>query len=276
MRRGSDPTCLLRSRDNLYNKPPNSAATNAMTTPMSPDEAASSAAVDFARSLVGNWQAALGGELLGLYLIGSLAHGGFSRRYSDVDMAAIAENGLSAETVDRVRGEAAARSPEWGPKLSVFWADRRFTIGRFPPLDRIDYIERPVVLHEHERVELARPTLEEIRAYLRGAPFANWAERARQFAVAEQLDSKDRKAYLRALLYPARFCYAYTTGRMGSNDDAVDFLRERPPTGLDVASIEQALACRRDAADPDPLFRLRAVLPAQVDACATLIGSRAS
>jgi predicted nucleotidyltransferase len=61
-----------------------------MMPPMSPNEAASSAAVEFARGLVANWQAALGSELLGLYLIGSLAHGGFSRRYSDVDMAVIA------------------------------------------------------------------------------------------------------------------------------------------------------------------------------------------
>ncbi len=246
---------------------------NQTIPPMSPDETAGNAAADFARSLVANWQTALGSELLGVYLIGSLAHGGFSRHYSDVDMAVIADAGLRGETIDRVRAEAAALSPEWGPKLSVFWADRRFASGRFPPLDRIDYIERPVVLSERERVEPVRPTLQEIRAYLRAAPFADWAERARAFATAAALEPKDRKPYLRALLYPARFCYAYTTGRMGSNDDAVGFLRERAPAGLDVASIEQALACRRAAADPDPLFALRAVLPAQVAACAALIGS---
>ncbi len=155
----------------------------------------------------------------------------------------------------------------------MFWADRHFVIGRFPPLDRIDYLDRPLVLLERERLRPARPTLAEIRAYLRGAPFANWAERARSFAAAAALDAKDRKPYLRALLYPARLCYAYTTGRMGSNDDAVAFLHERPPAGLDVASLEQALTCRRAAADPDPLFALRSVLPAQVEACAALIGS---
>jgi predicted nucleotidyltransferase len=246
---------------------------NRMTPPRAADQVASRAAAAFARSLVAEWQAALGSELLGVYLIGSLAHGGFSRRYSDVDMAVIAEAGLRGETIDRVRAAAAALSPEWGPKLSVFWADRRFAIGRFPPLDRIDYIERPVVLAERERAEPLRPTLQETRAYLRGLPLANWAERARAFAAAAALEPKDRKAYLRALLYPARFCYAYTTGRMASNDDAVGFLRERPPAGIDLASIEQALACRRAAADPDPLFALRAVLPAQVAACAALIGS---
>jgi len=247
-----------------------------MTTPTPPDEAASMAAVEFACSLVASWHAALGSELVGVYLIGSLAHGGFSRRYSDVDMAVIAENGLTPDLIERVRGEAAALSPEWGPKLSVFWTDRRFAIGRFPPLDRIDYLDRPVVLLERERVQAARPTLAEIRTYLRGAPFANWAERARQFAASEKLDPRDRKQYLRALLYPARFCYGYVAGRMGSNDDAVDFLRERPPGGIDLTSIEQALACRRAAADPDSLFALRSILPAQVDACAALIAGSAS
>ena len=242
-----------------------------MTTPTPPDEAASMAAVEFACSLVASWHAALGSELLGVYLIGSLAHGGFSRRYSDVDMAVIAGNGLTPDLIERVHGEAAALSTEWGPKLSVFWADRGFTIGRFPPLDRLDYLERPVVLLERERVRPARPTLAEIRTYLRGAPFANWSERARAFASAAALDPKDRKPYLRTLLYPARFCYAYTIGRMGSNDDAVVFMQERPPAGLDLASIEQALACRHAAADPDPLFTLRSVLPVQVEACAELI-----
>jgi hypothetical protein len=58
---------------------------------------------------------------------------------------------------------------------------------------------------------------------------------------------------------------------MGSNDDAVAFVQERPPAGLDLASLDQALQCRRAAADPDPLFSLRAILRAQVDACAALI-----
>ena len=134
------------------------------------DEIASAAAVDLARRLVPCWQAALGTELLGVYLIGSLAHGGFSRRYSDVDMAVVDETGLSPQQLDRVRGEAIALSAEWGPKVSVFWADRQFSVGRFPPLDRIDYLDRPVVLMERERVQPARPTLDEVRQYLRGAP----------------------------------------------------------------------------------------------------------
>ncbi len=104
-----------------------------MTT-TEPDQAAADAARDFAQRLVAHWQAALGSRLLGVYLIGSLAHGGFSHRYSDVDMAVITTDGLSADVIERVRRGALALSADWGGKLSVFWADRAFSIGRFPPL----------------------------------------------------------------------------------------------------------------------------------------------
>jgi hypothetical protein len=123
-------------------------------------------------------------------------------------------------------------------------------------------------------VRPARPTLDEIRHYLRGAPFANWADRARRFAASEALEPKDHKAYLRTLLYPGRFCYSWMTGRMGSNDDAVGFLRETHPQRLDVSLIVRALQCRHAAADPGSLFPARTMLPSQVDACAALLGGR--
>src|SRR3984893_14076408 len=149
------------------------------------DELARTAAIGFARRLVRLWQAALGTELLGAYLIGSLAHGGFSRRYSDVDMAIVTTAGLSAQVLDRMRSEAVVLSAYWGPKVSVFWTDRHFSLGRFPPLDRIDYLDNAVALMERECVRPARPTLKEIRHYLRGAAFGSWADRARSFAAAE-------------------------------------------------------------------------------------------
>ena len=123
------------------------------------DTSAQAAAVDFARRIVPFWQAALGSELLGVYLIGSLAHGGFSQRYSDIDMAVVTETGISPQTLDRVRSQGAATSADWGSKLSVFWVDRHFALGRFPPLDRIDYIDHAVVLLEREYVRPVRPAL---------------------------------------------------------------------------------------------------------------------
>jgi hypothetical protein len=147
---------------------------------------------------------------------------------------------------------------------------RTISIGRFPPLDRIDYLEHAVALMERECVRPARPTLEEIKNYLSDAPFASWAERARSFAAAETLEPKDHKAYLRTLLYPARFCYSWKTGLIGSNDDAMVFLRKKDIAGIDIGLIEAALQCRQSVADPDAL---RKVLPSQIDACAALLSA---
>jgi predicted nucleotidyltransferase len=238
-----------------------------------PDEVARTAAVDFARDLVPYWQAALGTDLLGAYLVGSLAHAGFSRRYSDIDIAVVTEAGLSPQALDSMRSEAAALSADWGPKLSVFWTDRHFRLGRFPPLDRIDYLDHAFVLTERERVRPARPMLQEIRRYLSGEPFANWSDSARRFAASETLEPKDHKAYLKTLLYPGRFCYSWTTGRIGSNDDAAAFLSETRPAQIDVSLINRALQCRQAADDPDSLFSARKILPSQVDACAALFAN---
>ena len=108
----------------------------------------------------------------GVYLLGSLAHGGFTRRYSDIDMALVTENGIDQATLEAVKTEAAALSPELATKLSIFWSNRQFSVGRFPPLDRIDYLDHAVALIEQrERVNPMRPTLQDIRGYLGGVPF---------------------------------------------------------------------------------------------------------
>jgi predicted nucleotidyltransferase len=236
------------------------------------DDPAAAAARVFAGGVAAILDAKTGAGLLGVYLLGSLAHGGFNRRYSDIDMALVTENGIDQATLDAVRTEAAALSPELSTKLSIFWSDRRFSIGRFPPLDRVDYLDHAVALIERERVDPVRPTLQDIRGYLGGAPFASWVASATHFAGLDTLGAHERKAYLRALLYPARLITSWMTGGMASNDDAVAFLKEQQVPGLDVDLVAAALQCRHDASDPDHLFPARAVLPRQVEACARLAG----
>src|SRR5262245_29102938 len=237
------------------------------------DRSAAAAATEFARVIASVCKRRLANRLLcGAYLLGSLAHGGFSRRYSDIDLALILEGDPGSVAFDGIRAEAAEFSPDHAQKLSLFWADRNFSIGRFPPLDRVDYLDHGVTLLEHERVLPARPSLDEIRSYLRGAPFTTWAKNARHYAGLDQLEAADLKPYLRTLLYPARFTYSWATGRMASSDDAVTHLRERPPAGLDLGVIERALQCRRGNSDPDPLFSTRAILEQQIEACARHAG----
>jgi len=62
--------------------------------PRTTNTAGQAAAVEFAHDVAQFWDRQLGQRLFGIYLIGSLAHGGFSARYSDIDMALIAEGRL--------------------------------------------------------------------------------------------------------------------------------------------------------------------------------------
>ncbi len=234
---------------------------------------ARAAALDFTRAVARSWHERLGPRLLGVYLIGSLAHGGFNRRYSDIDMALVADGGLDDGDLDAMREAAVTLSPESASKLSIFWADRQFTAGRFPPLDRVDFVDHAVALVEAEAMRPDRPSLAEIRAYLRGAPFENWVNNATAFAALNSLEPENHKPYLRAHLYPARFVYSWATGRMASNDDAVAFLDEHCPDGLDADLVARAMQCRIEARDPDTLFPNRTSLPRQVDACARLISA---
>jgi hypothetical protein len=230
------------------------------------DLAAATAARDFARALGMTWQSQLAGEIIGLYLIGSLAHGGFSRRYSDIDLALITEQGLDQATFNGLCAQALALSSDLGAKVSIFFTDRNFRGGRFPPLDRADYLDHAVPLMERERIAPSRPTLDEIRSYLAGTPFTNWIHSAEAFAASEALAPQDRKSYLRAMLYPARFVASFMTGEMMSNDAAVARLQEFCPPDLDASLIQRALAYRHAAADPDELFPARTLLPGQVAA----------
>lgn len=245
-----------------------------MSTTLQSNEAAEGDAREFACTLCAQWQSALGGGVLGIYCIGSLAHGGFSRRYSDIDLAIILQEPIAPAAVDALRTGAAKVSAELAAKLSIFWTDRSFAVGRFPVLDRIDYLDHAVALMERERVTPQRPSLAEVRAYLAGPPFGNWRNEVARFAASDALDPKDRKSYLRALLYPARLFYSWTTGRMASNDDAVTFLTGCAPLDFDTALIEQALACRRAGDDPDGLFSARAALLRQVTVCERLVMGR--
>jgi hypothetical protein len=230
-------------------------------------DASRTAALAFARNLAAVWERDLRERLLGVYAIGSLAHHGFSTRYSDIDVALIAEDPEIAQDLARLRGHALALSADHAPKLSLFWTDRHFSVGRFPPLDRLDLIDHGIPLVERQRVRPPRPPLREVRAYLGADPLRNWSLQVDKLNALDELTSNNRKAYMRALLYPARFAYSWTTGLMASNDAAVAWLRPHAPAGLDVELVECALRCRNEDGDPDHLFPERAKLLRQRDAC---------
>lgn len=236
------------------------------------DEAVRTAAADLAQHLGTFWQDRLGDSFLGFYMLGSLAHGGFNRRYSDIDLGLVSEDGIQDTDIDAMRQSAANRAPDLSSKVSLFWSDRTFSKGRFPPLDRLDYLDHAVAVTERERVAPSRPTIEDVRDYLGGGPFENWAAATAKFVAMPALLPDDHKPFLRAFLYAGRFGYSWQTGLMASNDAAISWLHEHPPKGLDLGLLDRALDIRHAAADPDPLFPDRTRLPDMVDACRDLMG----
>jgi hypothetical protein len=221
----------------------------------------------FVRHVAELWERHLRQRLAGIYLIGSLAHGGYSPRYSDIDMALITEAPLAAGEVDLVNEKAALHSAFFSERLSLFWADENFSAGRFPPLDRIDYLDHRVPLLERRRAMPARPALREVRSYLGAEPLRNWSQQAMRFSSLEALAVDDHKRYLRALLYPARFLYSWETGKVASNDDGVAYIEESNLIGSDIDIVARALRCRNDGGDPSPLFCERQRLLRLVSVC---------
>jgi hypothetical protein len=230
-------------------------------------------ACGFARGIADYWHEELGERLLGFYIIGSLAHGGFSARYSDIDVGLISTNGLAPIEIEAMRRHAAKLSPDLAPRLSLFWSDRGFNIGRFPPLDRLDYLDHAQPLIEREHVAPPRPSIEDVRAYLRGQPLDSWREQIARITALTALDDTARKRYIRALLYTARFLYSWHIGRMGSNDDAVVFLHQQPQPGIDLDLIDRAFACRMENRVPDELFGERGMLVGFLAACVKIAGA---
>jgi predicted nucleotidyltransferase len=219
------------------------------------------------------WDDYLGDRLSGLYLIGSLAHGGYSARYSDIDVALVTNALLTTEELEAVLKVAEVVGESFAEKLSLFWTDDTFASGRFPILDRIDYLDHRVPVWERRQALPARPTLREVRHYLAGAALRDWSRHVERFIALQELPLVDSKRYLRALLYPARYAFSWQTGAVCSNDDAVAFSLTNGLFGAGTRLIEQALLCRRTGRDPAHLWPERKVLLELRQACEALAGS---
>src|SRR5262245_37049630 len=148
---------------------------------------ARAAAIDFARQVAEFWDGHLGEGLAGVYLIGSLAHGGYNARYSDIDVALVTEQSLQSGALDLAHARASAYSATLASELALFWPDPAFSSGRFPPLDRIDYLDHAVTLIERRRLSPPRPTLSGVREYLGGDPFRRWSQNVMHLSTLDEL-----------------------------------------------------------------------------------------
>jgi len=217
------------------------------------------------------FQAELGASLVDAYKLGSLAHGGFSTIYSDIDVglllncaeapAQMAEMIAGAKTLDAV----------YGKKLSIFWGNPEFTWGRLPNLDRLDLLDHGVPLLNGHKPQFRRPSKQEIRDELLRSIERSWKPRLPELNSLKELAPENRKPYIRAILYAARLIYSWDNLAMESNDRAVEYLHQVQPPGLDLTLIDIALACRHGHGTVDEVFALRANLTHQCEAALTYI-----
>jgi predicted nucleotidyltransferase len=205
-------------------------------------------------------RAAFGERLVSMYLIGSLAHGGFAPDVSDIDVALLLAAPLEQDDAGRIVALTAvlvARHPDAGPRLSVFWsapeefaaADCVQVAGRFPALDRRD-------LTAHGRhywgADLRPALLPPTRAALLANCRADLPRFVRDPAFfplltgATRANFSDRKALTRYCLFPARFLYTAATGAVASNDRAAEYYRARSGSKVGEAIVALGLALRWD------------------------------
>lgn len=200
---------------------------------------------NFVQNIAVHFNANLGAVLVEAYKLGSLAHGGFSDIYSDIDVGLVLSCREPPPGMSELIAGAKALDPEYGKKLSMFWGNPEFAWGRLPVIDRLDLLDHGVALLHGIKPSLQRPSREEIHQEQLQSIERSWKPRLPELSRLTILEAKDRKPYIRAILYAARLIYTWDNLLVGSNDTAVEYLHQVRPDGLDLKPIDLALVCRQ-------------------------------
>ena len=211
----------------------------------------------------------LDSSLVEAYKLGSLAHGGFSRIYSDIDVGLLLNCAEPPADISALIAEAKTLDGEYGKKLSVFWGNPELSWGRLPVIDRLDMLDYGVPLLHAMKPTFRRPAKEEIHQEQLQSIDKSWKSRLPELSRLATLQPEYRKPYIRAILYAARLIYTWDTLAVDSNDRAVEYLHQVQPSGLELEPIDMALACRNDRCTAEDVFALRTDLIRQ---CKSAIG----
>ena len=218
-------------------------------------------------------RAVLDGEIEAMFVLGSLAHGGFAPLVSDVDVAIVlgATAPGTAERMARVQTLVVEEgSSPLSERLSVFWADWHTVRtgegahSRLGPVDRLDLLDSGrLLLGSDLREPSVRPSHEEL-VVMSADHILNkftdaYLERLRD---TRALLAGGPRAVTKAILFPVRFMYTLSTGRIGLNDNSAHwYAAEGLPGG---ALALKALEWRNDGIDDAELAGQ--MLDAELDA----------
>ena len=229
---------------------------------------------DYVKEVARFFGSQLDSSLVEVYQLGSLAHGGFSSIYSDIDIGILLNCEAPPPGIGALIETAKHMDSEYGKKLSVFWGNPDCDWGRLPALDRLDLLDHGIPLVYNRKAEFSRPEKAQIHGELLNSIERSWKPRIDELRILTALTPAQRKPYIRAILYPARLIYSWDCFAVDSNDHAVEYLRVIKPPGLDLQPIALALECRRGYCAAEDVFSLQIDLDKQFNETMAYISKR--
>jgi hypothetical protein len=224
------------------------------------------AIIEYALRVARFFNSCLGSVLAEAYQLGSLAHGGFSAVYSDIDIGLLLNCAEPPEGMAETISAARDLDSVYGKKLSVFWGNPEYNWGRLPVIDRLDLLDHGVPLLRGQYPLFRRPSKAEVQQALLGSLERSYRSRVAELGSLKRLETHQCKPYIRNVIYPARLIYSWNNLAVNSNDRAVEYLHEVHPPGLDLEPIDRALACRQGKSSADDVWLLAPDLNAQFEA----------
>ena len=197
-----------------------------------------------------------GATLRSVYVLGSLAHGGFRPLVSDVDVLLVLDDPISPDDVaaiDRLVADVKGSGRPLADRLSLFWTSPAWLAGdgsrpaRLPPLDVVDLLDHGVLLHGGEcRDRVARPSTLDL---VQGAAAFTVDVLARPDRLLQITDpdvavAGGARTASKVALFPVRFLYTARTGRMGENDAAATHYLAATPPGPTSALVHAGIEWR--------------------------------
>ena len=165
-----------------------------------------------------------------IYIMGSLARGGFSKIASDIDLGIILKGSLdgAGENIKNIISDAHKNFPSVKNNISIFWGSIEsingvIEAGRYPPFDRLDLIDHALLLSgQDDREMLTRPTKKEldIASSTFSLSYLASQERIEEFKNCCCIAEKGVVYTTKIILFPARFIYLEKTGKIAGNEES--------------------------------------------------------
>tara|TARA_Y100001960_G_scaffold15479_1_gene14038 strand:+ start:1008 stop:1826 length:819 start_codon:yes stop_codon:yes gene_type:complete len=171
-----------------------------------------------------------------IYIMGSLARGGFSDIASDIDVGIVLKGSLSdvKEKIKIILSETKKKFPSVKNNISIFWGsidsiNGQIEAGRYPPFDRLDLIDHALLLSGQDiRAQLMRPSKKEleIASSMFSISYLATKERIKEFYNCLCIAEKGVVYTTKTILFPARFIYLERTGEIAGNKESSRYYQD--------------------------------------------------